>query len=40
MRCYLREKKIEINNVVEWMDIDKFEAGCEFLGDDELIQQV
>jgi len=33
------EEKIEINDVAKWMDIDKLDAGFEFLSDDELIQQ-
>lgn len=34
------EENIEINDVAKWMDIDKLDAGFEFLSDDELIQQV
>jgi len=33
-------ENIEINDVAEWVDIDKLDAGVEYLSDDELIQQV
>lgn len=34
------KENIEINDVSKWMDINKLEAGFEFLSDDEVIQQV
>jgi hypothetical protein len=34
------KQNIEINDVAKWMDIDKLNAGFDFISDDVLIKQV